>query len=66
MKTEIIVRKMHSMHISKTEMAKRLGISRRSLYNKLEGETQFTIEEIAELARMLHFTNLELMDTVLK
>ena len=39
-------------------IAERLGISRASWYNKLNGKHQFTADEIKDLCAVLHITSL--------
>ena len=43
---------MHDFTIAAA--AQGIGISERSMYNKLQGETEFTVSEAAKLARLLH------------
>ena len=43
---------MHDFTIAAA--AQGIGISERSMYNKLQGETEFTVSEAVKLARLLH------------
>ena len=40
-----------------TNMAKKIGISRESLYNKLEKKSEFSVSEINSIQQILHLTN---------
>ncbi len=39
--------------ITKTKLAKKLKLSRQALYNKLDGKSQFTLEEIKIISGLL-------------
>lgn len=41
---------------TRDELAEALGMKRGSLYNKLEGKTEFTLEEAHKLSSMLGIT----------
>ena len=40
-----------------TALAKKLSISRESLYNKINRKTEFTASEIGKMSSALHLTN---------
>jgi len=40
-----------------TALAKKVGISRESLYNKIERKTEFTVSEIRSVSDALHLSN---------
>lgn len=50
---------------SRVNVARRLGITSKSLYNKLEGKTDFKAEEIITVAEMFRLTREEVGDIFL-
>ncbi len=44
---------------SKNDLAKKLGISRKALYLKLNGKTDFTISEMKSIKEIFHNLTLE-------
>lgn len=55
---ELLNEKVVASGLKNSFIAKRLGISRSSWYNKLKGKHQFTAEEIKKLCEVLHITSL--------
>lgn len=51
--------------VSRVNVARRLGITSKSLYNKLEGKTDFKAEEIITVAEMFRLTREEVGDIFL-
>ena len=49
--------------ITMTMISSRIGISRESLYNKIEKKTEFTVSEIVKLSEILHL-NTETRDEI--
>lgn len=47
-------------------IANQLNITRYTLYNKINGVTEFTASEIAKLTEILHLSNLEVMSIFFK
>lgn len=47
-------------------IANQLNITRYTLYNKINGVTEFTASEIAKLTEILHLSNLEVKSIFLK
>ncbi len=47
-------------------IAIQLNITRYTLYNKINGVTEFTASEIAKLTEILHLSNLEVKSIFLK
>lgn len=45
-------------------IAQRVGISRQALYSKIQGETQFTIKEVAVLSEVLGIKRLSDRDRI--
>ena len=43
--------------ITITALAKKVGISRESMYNKIENKTEFTVSEIGLISSALHLSN---------
>lgn len=54
-----------SRGMSKTFVSKGLGITSKSLYNKLDGRTQFTVLEIQKLGILLRLSSEEIGDLIL-
>ncbi len=50
---------IESKGISMTFIAKKIGISRESLYNKVQGKTEFKASEIVKISSLLSLTNKE-------
>ena len=46
--------KIKTSGISKTTIASKAGITREALYNKLNGKTQFNVNEMKIIADILH------------
>lgn len=42
--------------ITKTAIADKMGITRESLYNKLDGKTEFTVSEICSITNALNLS----------
>ena len=55
---ELLKKKVSESGMKNTFIAKSLGISRTSWYNKLNGESMFTAVEIQKLCDTLHITSL--------
>lgn len=51
--------KVKSSGMSMTFVAKMLGISRASLYKKLNGNVEFKVSEIVSLCKVLHLSDKE-------
>lgn len=45
---------MQSKSISAPELAKRLGVSKKLIYSRLKGQTEFKQNEIAKIAQVLN------------
>ena len=45
--------------ISKLKMCEELGISRSAFYRKCQGQSQFTLEDIKAITKILHLKSLE-------
>ena len=52
-----LISKVKESGMSMTYVAKRLEISRASLYKKLHGDVEFKISEIATLSNVLHMSS---------
>lgn len=59
MNKELLLKKIEQSSISKTTIAKDLGITRQGLYNKLEGKQEFKSSEIKLISHMLNLTSAE-------
>lgn len=46
-------RMLRDRGVSVADVARSLGITQQSVYNKLKGKTEFKASEVAEIARML-------------
>lgn len=66
MNTEKLANLIKSSGITITSLAKKLQITRGSLYNKLNGETEFTVTEIIRLGEIFRLTNEEKIDVFFK
>lgn len=55
---ELLNKKVEESGLKSAYIAKRLGISRASWYNKIKGKSQFTAGEIKELCDVLHIKSL--------
>lgn len=56
---DLLRAKIDGSGISLTFIAARCGITRNSLYNKLDGKSEFKASEILFLTRVLHLTPAE-------
>lgn len=57
LKPELLRKAIDDSGITMTNMAKKIGISRESLYNKLEKKSEFSVSEINSIQQILHLTN---------
>ncbi|MCH5209445.1 MAG: DUF739 family protein [Oscillospiraceae bacterium] len=48
--------------LTKPQLAKQMGISKKRLYSRLKGETTFKQEEIQKIASILHLDNNKIMN----
>lgn len=55
----LLKKKINERGLSMTELSKRTGIVRATLYNRLAGIGEFTASEITALTRVLGLTNKE-------
>lgn len=62
--TEKVNQYVETHDTNREEIASQLGMNRQSLYNKLNGKTEFTMEEAYKLSRMLGITVDELAEAV--
>lgn len=49
--------KINEINIPITTLAERMGLSRQSLYLKMKGQRDFTIDQITKLCEILRLTN---------
>lgn len=54
--TKLLDEAIQASGISKTFIAKKMGLSRQALYNKLSGKFEFRVSEINTLQNVLHLT----------
>lgn len=59
MNTTLLLDKINSSSISKSDIAELLGLTRQGLYNKLSGKKDFKASEVKKLADILHLTSEE-------
>lgn len=59
MNTSMLLDKIESSGISKSEIAETLGITRQGLYNKLCGKKEFKASEVRKLSELLDLTSAE-------
>lgn len=59
MNTSMLLDKIESSGISKSEIAETLGITRQGLYNKLYGKKEFKASEVRKLSELLDLTSAE-------
>ena len=57
LKPELLREAIDDSGITMTNMAKKIGISRESLYNKLEKKSEFSVSEINSIQQILHLSN---------
>ena len=53
---DLLNSKIEQTHISKSDLAEALGLTRQGLYNKLNGENEFKGSEIKIISKMLNLT----------
>ena len=56
---EVLKDRMDDSGMTMTAIANKSGISRVTLYNKLDGRGEFKVSEISALCRVLHMSDLE-------
>lgn len=56
---EALKDRMDDSGMTMTAIANKSGISRVTLYNKLDGRGEFKVSEISALCRVLHMSDLE-------
>ena len=61
-KADRIENKIKELNLRKEPVASALGISLTSLNNKLHGRTSFTVQEVRDLAVILHFSQREVLE----
>lgn len=59
MNTSMLLDKIESSGITKSEIAETLGITRQGLYNKLCGKKEFKASEVRKLSELLDLTSAE-------
>lgn len=55
---ELLKRKVAESGLKASFIVERLGVSRASWYNKLNGKSKFTADEVKKLCEALHITSL--------
>lgn len=55
---------IESRGLKRNYVAKELGLSRTSLYNKINNATPFTVLEITQLCKILEITSLKTKDKI--
>ena len=55
---------IESRGLKRNYVAKELGLSRSSLYNKINNTTPFTVIEITQLCKILDITSLKTKDKI--
>lgn len=56
---EVLKDRIDDSGMTMTAIANKSGISRVTLYNKLDGRGEFKVSEISALCRVLHMSDLE-------
>lgn len=60
MRQDLIRDKMNQKGISVMKLSEELGLSKKTMYNKLQGNTEFTLSEVRELIQILNIENIRL------
>ncbi len=59
MNLDLLKKRIEESGLKQIFIAEQLGIDRASLYNKLNGKSEFTMKEIVNLSRVLHIDDKE-------